>query len=157
MEEHKMNGKLKTVLTVAAVPVFGFILLNLTFMFDYGYQSLINRFFPHNYDMDVSWFPPAKHISFVVVILVISFFIFRAKKLKDIYKAIYACVPAAVVLVTIGMFLNHRQILVYIVSAAVYAAIMLYLFLKKKPWVYWYSVTLTAAVLLIMAVTGVEI
>lgn len=152
-----MNKNLKTALTVVAVPVFGFILLNLTFILDAGYQFLINRFFPHNYDMEISWFPPAKHASFVVIILVISFFVFRAKKLKDIYKAIYACVPTAVTLVTVGMFLNHWQILVYIVSAVIYAAIILFLFLKKKPWVYWYSVTLTAAVLLIMAVTGVEI
>ena len=60
-------------------------------------------------------------------------------------------------LVTAGMFLYRLQVLVYTVSTVIYAAIILFLYLKKKPWVYWYSVTLTAAVLLIMAVTGVEI
>lgn len=152
-----MNRKLKTAFTVVVVPVVGFILLGLTFILDAGYQFLINRFFPHNYDMDVSWFPPIKHLTFFVIVLVVSYFIFKAKKLKDIYKAVYACVPTAVILVSVGIFLYEWQMLVYGLSALIYAAIILYLILKKKPWFYWYSVTWTAAVLLIMAVTGTEI
>jgi len=102
------NPIVKNILSVVAVAVFGFILLNLAFIFDFLVQSLviglIKLFIPVvDLMTNFQWLPPAMHGLFVVIIGIISWLVFRSK-LGTLYKAIYMTVPLAVVLVTIGMF-----------------------------------------------------
>ncbi|MEI6578783.1 MAG: hypothetical protein WCN92_04890 [Eubacteriales bacterium] len=152
-----MDKSVKTILTGIAIPVFGLALLGLTFLLDAQFQNLIDRFFPHSYNMNVNWFPPFKHILFLVLIMTVSFFILKAKKLKDFYKAVYSTVPTAVLLATAGLSLYGWPIVQYSVCVLIYAAIILYSLKTKKSWMYGYAVTLVALTLLIMVVAGVEI
>lgn len=152
-----MNKNVKTALTVIAIPVLSYLLLGMIFMVDAVYQNLINRLFPPSYNMDVKWFPPSKHILFLVLILVISIFIFRAKKLKEFYKAVYSSVPTGFLLATAGLSLYRWPAAQYSVCVLLYAAIILYLIKTKRSWMYFYSVSAVALSLLLMTVFGVEI
>jgi len=101
------NPLIKNILSALAVAVFGFILLNLTFLFDALIHDLVIGFitFFISFDMLMTyiWFPPMMHGLFVFAIGLISWFVFKSK-LGVFYKAIYMTVPVVVVLVTIGMF-----------------------------------------------------
>jgi len=156
------NRYIKNVLSALAVAVFGFVLLNLTFLFDFLFQSLIVRFIKLfipiivDPEMDYHWFPPMMHASFVVVIGLISWFIFKSK-LGKIYKAIYSTVPLAVVFATIGIFLYRWPVLAYGINTLVFGVILFYLYKTKKPWIYYYTLILVALVLLIFTLSGGEI
>lgn len=154
------NPYAKNVLYAVAVAVFGFILLNLTFLFDFLFQSIIDRiigvFIPIDEYMTWPWFPSVKHFMFVIVILLISWFIFKSK-IRDIYKATFLTVPSAVILVTVGIFFYQLPVIVYLVSSLLITGILYYFYYNKKPWLYYYAVILVALALIIMTLTGAEI
>jgi hypothetical protein len=155
-----MEKRVKIVLEIVAVPIIGFILLNLAFLLDALFQGLINLIFglfiDINPDMTLYWYPPTKHLLFLILIGLISYFVFKSK-LKDICKATYLFVPLAAVYVTIGIFLNNIQILVYILSTLFFLATLYYLYKKKLSWIYYYSLILISLLMLIVALTRVEI
>jgi hypothetical protein len=102
------------------------------------------------------WFPPAKHVMFVVIIGLISWPILRSK-LGTLYKAIYLTVPLAVILVTIGMFLYRWPVVVYLVGGFITIGILYYLYRTRQPWLYYYTVVLVALTLMIFTLLGGEI
>jgi hypothetical protein len=154
------NLTVKNVLSAVAVAIFGLILLNVAFIFDAVYQGsvrwVIAHFIDIGPDMRLYWFPPLMHLSFVVIIGVISWFVFRSK-LGEIYKAIYLVVPVAVVLVTVGMFLFHWPIAGYSVGFLLCACTLYYFYRTKQPWLYYYSVILIGLALAIFTLMGGEI
>lgn len=152
----KHKSVLKNVLTFIAIPAAGYILLLLTFMLDALFQMAINRFFPLNYNMTVYWLPISKHILFAVIILILALLVFKSK-LKDSYKAVFAAVPTAVILITEGIFLYRWPAVEYIICPLTYGIIIFYLYKTRKSWIYYYSVSWVALALLVMAITGVEI
>ncbi|MBU0906589.1 MAG: hypothetical protein KKD18_04880 [Nanoarchaeota archaeon] len=160
MNRKQKHSLLKIVLSALAVAVFGFILLNATFLFDFLYQSLLNlvvtQFVRLNPDLDWSWYPPLKHLSFVVVIGLISWEIFSTK-LKLIYKAIYMTVPTAVVLVSVGMFLYRWPIVAYSLGALLVVGTLFWFYRTKQPWIYYYTVILVGVALGVFTLMGGEI
>ena len=143
-----------------AVAVFGFILLGLTFLFDFLLQSLVDRvvrfFTPDDFNMAWYWFPPTKHAMFMVIIGLISWPIFRSK-LGSLYKAIYMTVPLAVVFATIGILLYHWPVLPDLVGGLFAIGVLFYLYRTKQPWLYLYTVILVALSLMIFTLLGGEI
>jgi len=161
MKKKKIKNKLLwNILSAVAVGVFGFILLNLTFILDALYQGtirgIIRLFMPLGPENQLYWFPPLMHFSFVVIIGVISWFVFRTK-MRVLLKAIYMTVPAAVVLATIGMFLNHWPVLVYSIGFLGCIGTSYYFYRTKQPWLYYYAVILVALAMAIFTLTGGEI
>lgn len=156
-----INPRVKNILSALAVAVFGFILLNLTFMLDFLFQSavvwFIKLFTSDNPEMDWHWFPPLMHVAFVILIGFISWAIFRSKKLGTLYKAIYLPVPLAVILVSIGIFLYIWPIVPYFVSGLFTIGVLFYLYRTKQPWLYYYTVLLVALTLMIFTLLGGEI
>ena len=156
----KLNPVLKNILSALAVAFFGFILLNLAFIFDALFQGVLRMLFglflPLGPESNLYWFPPLMHCLFLAVIFLISYFVFKSK-LKVIYKAIYMTVPVAAVLVTVGMFLNHWPIAVYSVGVLLCAGTLYYFYKTKQPWLYYYTVILVSVVLAIFTATGGEI
>jgi len=154
------NRNAKNILSAVAVAVFGFILLNLTFIFDALYQGIIRRiigiFIAFDPDTNLYWFPPLMHGSFVVVIGLISWLVLKSK-LKVIYKAIYMTVPVAVVLVTAGIFLYRWPSVSYTVCGLFSFSVLYYLYRAKQPWLYYYSLILVSITLLVMGILGVDI
>ena len=154
------NQIIKNILSAVAVAVFGFILLNLTFLADALYQGLVRGFvglfIPLNPETDLYWFPPLMHASFVVIIGIISWFVFKSK-LKVLYKAVYMAVPLAVVYVTIGMFLYQWPIASYSLSIIFGMCVLYYFYRTKQPWIYYYTLILISFAMLLVALLGVEI
>jgi hypothetical protein len=154
------NPWVKNVLAALAVAFFGFILLNLTFLFDFLFQSLVDgavRFFtPEDVNMAWRWFPPTKHVMFVVIIGLISWPILRSK-LGTLYKAIYLTVPLAVILVSIGIFLYPWPVVPYLVGGFITIGILYYLYRTRQSWLYYYTVVLVALTLMIFTLLGGEI
>ncbi|HEX7456561.1 MAG TPA: hypothetical protein VF303_03780 [Candidatus Nanoarchaeia archaeon] len=150
----------KNILSAVAVAGFGFILLNLTFLFDFLFQSLVDAlvrpFTQVDFNMAWSWFPPVKHAMFVVIIGIISWFVFRSK-LGTLYKTIYMTVPLAVVLATIGMFLGQWPVISYPLGGLFFIGVLYYLYRTKQPWLYYYTLALVSLALLAVGLLGVEI
>jgi hypothetical protein len=150
----------KKILSAVAVAIFGFILLNLTFLFDFLIQSLVDRvvklFTPVDINMAWSWFPPVKHAMFVGIIGLISWFVFRSK-LGVLYKAIYMTVPLAVVFVTLGIFLYRWPPAAYSLGGLFGACVLYYFNRTKQPWLYYYTVILIGLAMLLVGLLGVEI
>lgn len=150
----------KKILLAIAVAGFGFILLNLAFIFDFLFQSLIRSlamiFIPIDFMGEYSWVPPLMHASFVVIIGLIFWFIFRSK-LGMFFKATYLMVPLAVVYATIGMFLYPWPLAVYPLGSFFGLSVLYYLHRTKQSWLYYYSLALISLAMLLMGIFGVEI
>lgn len=154
------NPIAKNILSAVAIAGFGFILLNLTFLFDFLFQSLIiglvRLFTPVDLVMAYPWLPPIMHALFVAVIGLISWSVFRSK-LSVFYKAIYMTVPLAVVFATIGMFLYRWPVAAYSLGGLFSIGALYYFFRTKQPWLYYYALILVGLTLLIASLLGMEI
>lgn len=150
----------KNILSAVAVTLFGFILLNLAFMFDFLIHSLvkglIELFTPVDLMTNFQWLPSVMHGLFTVIIGVISWFVFRSK-LGTLYKAIYMTVPLAVVFVTLGIFLYRRPVAAYSSGSLLSVGILSYFYRAKKPWLYCYTVISVGLAMLLSGLLGVEI
>jgi hypothetical protein len=96
------------------------------------------------------------HSSFVVIIGIISWIVFRSG-LRVLYKAIYMTVPVAVVLATVGIFLYRWPIVSYSVGSLLCIGALCYLYRTKQPWLYYYTVILVGITLAIFTLLGGEI
>jgi len=155
-----MNQILKNILSALAVVVFGFFLLNVAFIFDFLFQDLIDtivRFFTTaDVNMEWSWFPPLKHAMFVVLISLISWYVFRSK-LGVLYKAIYMTVPLAVVFMTIGIFTYPWPIAAYSLGGLFGIGVLYYFYRTKQPWLYYFALIFMSLIMLLVGLLGVEI
>lgn len=140
--------------------VFGFILLNITFLFDFLYQNIVRRFvtnfLPLDLEANLNWFPFLMHGSFVVIIGLISWFIFQSK-LKVLYKAIYMVVPVAVVLATLGILFYRWPTISYFLGGFLCIGTLYYFYCTKQPWLYYYTVILVGLALAVFTLLGGEI
>lgn len=154
------NPIVKNILSAVAVAVFGFILLNLTFMFDFLIQSLvkglIELFTPVDLMTNFQWLPPAMHSLFAVIIGIISWLVFRSK-LGVLYKAIYMTVPLAVVFATLGIFLGRWPVAAYSLGSLLSIGVLYYFYRTKQPWLYYYTLILVGLTFTIIGLFGVEI
>jgi len=154
------NQIVKNILSAVAVAIFGFILLNLAFIFDFLVQSLviglIRLFTPVNFETNFQWLPPAMHVLFLIIIGIISWLVFRSK-LRVLYKAIYMTVPLAVVFVTIGMFLGQWPVFAYSLGGLFGIGVLYYFHRTKQPWLYYYTAILIGITMLLVGLLGVEI
>jgi len=154
------NPIFKNILQTLAVALFGFVLLNLTFLFDFLFQTLITRFInlftQTDLMMTYGWYPPFLHILFMIVIGLVSWFIFKSR-LGTFYKATYMTVPTAVVLATVGISLYLWPIAAYSLGALISIGILYYFYRTKQPWLYYYTVILIGITMLLVGLLGVEI
>jgi len=154
------NPIVKNILSAIAVALFGWILLNLTFLFVFLFQSVIDvaikLFTPVDINRAWQWFPPIKHFLFVIIIGLVSWFVFKSK-LKTLYKAIYMTVPLAVVFVSIGIFFYRTPLVAYFLGGLITFGLLYHFYRTKKPWLYYYTVILVALTLAIFSLMGGEI
>jgi len=152
------NPYVKNILSALAVAGFGFVLLGLTFLFNFLVFELIGLFVSEEFiaTHQWQWFPITRHASFLVIIGLISWPILRSK-LGTLYKAIYMTVPLAVIFVTIGILLYNWPIVPYLVGGLFTVGVLFYLYRTKQPWLYYYTVILVALSLMIFTLLGGEI
>lgn len=159
MKKLLKNKVVKSILSALAVAISGFILLNLTFLFDFLFQSVVRGLLSLITPVDLNmanWFPPLMHLMFLVIIGIISWFIFRSK-LGLLYKATYMTVPLAVVFATLGIFFYQWPPVVYALSTLFFICILYYLYKTKQPWLYYYTLILVGLVMLLVGIFAVEI
>ncbi len=146
----------KNVLSALAVAAAGFVLLNLTFLFNYLVFLFIDLFIPRDIESVPRWLPVSRHILFLIIIALISRAVSRSK-LPVLVKAIFLTVPAAVVLVTLGIVLYPSPVMPYLVGGLLAIGVLFYFYRTRKPWLYYYSVILVALTLMIFTLMGGEI
>jgi hypothetical protein len=154
------NPIVKNILSSVAIAGFGFVLLNITFIFDALFQNLVDGvskiFIPVDLNMALYWYPPVKHAMFLIIIGLISWFIFKSR-LGVLYKAIYMTVPLVVVFVTMGMFLNRSPMAALLLGSLFCIGVLYYFYRSKQSWLYYYTVILVGLVLAIFSLSGGEI
>ena len=150
------NPYAKNFLYVLAVAFFGFNLLVLAFVLNWFTTAFIKLFFPPGYPAANPWFPQLALVIYLIIIVYISWLIFRSR-LEEIFKGIYSTVPSAVVFAVTWLLLRRWPVLAYGVCALILLIIIYYLYRTKKSWRYYYPVILVAAVLLVMNILGIEI
>lgn len=146
----------KNILSILAVPFFGFLLWNFAFMLDAVIIRFALLFFPADLARTSSWFMTSMLIVYGGLIVALSWFVFRST-LPDLFKAIYATMPLAVMFVSIGILTYPQPVLAYGLNGLAFVAILAYLVKTRQPWIYYYSLIFTASTLLIFTLLGGEI
>jgi hypothetical protein len=147
---------IRIILSILAVVVFGFILLGITFIFNFLVFQLIDLIFPPGEVEPNQWFPLIRHGVFLIIIGLISWPIFKSR-LATLIKAIYMTVPVAVFLATLGIFSYQWPVILYPVGTISILLVLFYFYRTKKPWLYYYSVILVSISLMIFTLSGGEI
>jgi len=94
---------------------------------------------------------------YLVIILVISWFVFRSK-LPDLAKATYLTLPLMIAVVFEAILLYEQsQWLILGVGAVIVCAVLLFLYIKKLSWLYYFATLYVAVLGMIILFTGVEI
>lgn len=159
IREFLKNNTVKNILSALAVAVFGFILLNLTFLLDASYQVPIRRIVGHFAQIgpeSTRFFPFLMHGSFAAIICIISYFVFRSR-MRVLFKAIYMTVPAATVLATVGILSYQTPIIGYCIGGILCFGTLYYFYRTKQPWLYYYTVIFVGLGLAIFTLLGGEI
>ena len=147
---------IRIILSILAVTAFGFILLGITFIFNFLVFQLIDLIFPPGEVEPNQWLPLIRHGVFLIIIGLISWPIFKSR-LPILLKAIYMTVPVAVFLATLGIFLYQWPFILYPVGTIFILLVLFYFYRTKKPWLYYYSVILVSISLMIFTLSGGEI
>ena len=154
------NPIAKNILSAIVVAGFGFILLNIAFLLDFLFQSVIDAivglFTQADFNMNWYWFPPIKHAMFVIIIGLISWYVFHSK-LSMLYKAIYMTVPLALVFATLGISLYRWPIIAYSLGSLFSIGVLYYFYHTKQLWLYYYTLILVSFTMLIVGLLGIEI
>ncbi|MBI5126915.1 hypothetical protein HZA76_00455 [Candidatus Roizmanbacteria bacterium] len=154
------NKVVKNILSAVFVAGSGFIILNLTFILDFLFQytviTLIRLFTTVDFQGNFKWFPPVLHLSFVLIIAILSRLVFKSK-LKTIFKVIYFTVPLSVIYVTIGIFFYRLPIVAFLLSAYFFLGFLYFFKRTKQSWLYYYALILVSLILLTSSFFGGEI
>lgn len=143
-------------LPALGVAFYGVILLSLAFTLSYLIDSSFDYLFQSAWNQTIPWHPPVKHLIFLGSIAAISWFVLKSK-FKEYYKIIYLTVPTAVIFTYVGVSMYLWPVLSHIIGAVIYGSILYYFHLTRKPWLYYFSVSLVTLVLVIMGLLGVDI
>lgn len=147
------NPYVKNILSALAVSFFGFILWNLAFVLYALFVKTVLIFTPVEVVHPSSWY---MLLIFAVMLAILSWFVLKST-LPDLIKATWTTVPLVVVLVGIGILTYPNSLLSFGLSAAVVMLILLYLWLSKTSWIYFYATLFTTITLLIFTLSGGEI
>lgn len=150
------NPILKNALSALAVLVSIPILLTLIFLFYALIFNFYDRIITGSQNAGPNPYFILRPITLFVILAVLAWFIFRSK-LATLYKAIYTTVPVATILAFIAIYFNGRPVLIYSLGALFSIGVLVYLFFKKKSWLYYFSVIAVSITLLVVGLSGMEI
>ena len=160
MKNFFKNIYVKNILSALAIVVFGFILLNAAFIFDALYQTILDRIIGVFVKTDMNttwrWIFPLRHGSFIAILLLLSWFIFRSK-ISNLYKAIYLPVPLAAVYLTMGIFLYRWQIASLSLGSLFFLGVLYYFYRTKQPWLFYFSLIFVSLMMLFVGIFNVDI
>lgn len=152
----KMNTNLfkkpiiKNIFSALMIAFTSFVLLNLTFIFDFFIQSLMGKIFIDNQQF------PSKHLFFLFLIILVSWKIMTSK-LNKFIKAVFLIVLLAVVYATIGIVSYPNTIISITLGGLISTACFIFLKYRKLHWYYYFSLILISLMMLIVAIFRVDI
>ncbi len=138
------------------VPIVGYVLLHLTFLLDSLYQGLFMKNLFEDPSGQYRWFAYFAQGSFTLMILLVSF-VFMQSKIPDSIKAIFAPVPIGVIFITISIYFYKFPLVTYTLCVIFYCGSLFHLRKNKKTWIYYYSITLTGLIMLVLGIMGMDI
>ncbi len=154
----KLKTWQKNVLQAAAVAAGGFVMWNVAFILAAGVINGFNwlaRLLAGNKDFAVNMMYGG--YLYVIIILVISWFIFKSK-LPTLAKAIYLPMPLMVLLLFQGIRLYEQpQWIPITIGAIIVCLVLLYLYKKKLSWLYYFATLYTGAMALYIILSGIDI
>jgi len=144
----------KNLLSAIVIMAVGFILFNAAFLL----AALVLNGFMILLGSNQNTAPPfVGRAAYFILILLISWLVFRSK-LNDLIKASFLTMPLMVVLVMggIGLYTQPKWIVAG-AGALVIGAVILYLYKKRLPWLYYFATIFVAATALCVMLFNVEI
>lgn len=130
----------RKIIPALAIPILGLIFFNLTIALGFFSLSVFDNVF--HLGGQQAWHPQA--LAFVAVI---SAGLLKSQ-LREEIKAIFVFVLTAYMLASSSMLLWQWPIMAYLTGVLIYSGLLAYLIWRKCSWVYFYSVSAAAAVLL---------
>lgn len=130
----------RKIIPALAIPILGLIFFNLTIAMGFFLLSVFDNVF--HFGGLQAWHPQG--LAFVAVI---SAGLLKSQ-LRDENKAIFAFVLTAYMIASTSMLLWQWPVMGYLAGVLIYSGILAYLFWSKRSWVYFYSVSAAAAVIL---------
>lgn len=159
IKEFFNNSIVQNVLVSILVIISVQILLNIAFMADFLFQTMLDfilKLFIRSNLNRTMWYPSLKHFLFLLIIALITWIIIRSK-LNRIIKAIYISVPLAAAYLTIGMFLYKWQKISITVSNILSILILYYLVRNKKHWLYFLVFIIIVITFLLVSIFKIQI
>ena len=148
------------ILPILFVPLVGFLLLNGAFVADALFQNGVRLLLGTGGDPGawLGWlgFNPL-HLLFALLVLGVSWPILRSGKVPELLKATWLVVPVATTLMTVyitGYGWGHGG---WVLDALLVVGLLMGLYRRKAPWVYWYASGLVIGLLIAVMVLGIEI
>jgi hypothetical protein len=136
----------KRLLTMILMPLAALFLFGLAF----AGAAVFSRLFPRGRTF-VDW-----HYLYILL-LCLGYFFFLKLKVPLEVKATLLSVPVAAILVKIGIETYTNVLLTYLFTSVFAALTLVYLYLRKKHWLYSYAVVFTVVILLINKLSSGEI
>ena len=97
-------------------------------------------------------------VCYIAAILLISFFILRAKRIGRLIKATYLTMPLMIVFIMLGIFLyGYAKWVPIAAGAAIVVAVVYYCFSKKLSWQYYFATAYTGLAALYVVLSGMDI
>lgn len=149
------------VLPILFVPLVGFLLLLGAFVADALFQSGVRLLMGASGDPG-AWFGwlgfNPLHLFFALLVLLVSWPIFKGKRVPLLLKATWLVVPLATSLITV--FISGFGRIGYggvVLDVLLGLGLLIGLVRGKAPWVYWYATGLVYLSLIAVMVMGIEI
>ncbi|MCL4364635.1 hypothetical protein M1328_05360 [Patescibacteria group bacterium] len=147
------NKTVKKILSALLVAVFGYIVINLTYLVDFIFQTFLDDvvriFFKAEVNLVWHWYPIAKDLLFLLIVVLVSRSVFQSK-MKTLYKNIFLTLPLSVIYTTINIFFFRWPIVVYLAEAYFFFG-FLYVFKRLKlSWLYFYTLYFFSLLILIL-------
>jgi hypothetical protein len=154
----KMKTWQKNVLSAVVIVAGGFLLWNIAFLMAYGVMFIGNTILTSISGTDTAVNEMIWKYIFVVLILLISLAVFLPKKIPALIKATYLTMPLMVVLIVGGIrFFEYTKWVPISIGAAIIAGVVLFVYMKKLSWLYYFATAYTGIVALIIVLFDIQI
>lgn len=144
----------RNLLSLLFIVVGGFVLFNFAFML----AALVIKASMSIMGLPQDSAPPfLSKVIYVILIAIISLFIFKSK-LNTLVKATYLTLPLMVVQVSFGIVLYQQsKFLLAVIAALILGALLLYFYKKKLSWQYYFATLYVAVLGLIIMAFNIQI
>jgi len=149
-----MNSAMKNAVKISVFALAVCALAAAVAVADALFQKVADLFTGGSGFAAAAWYPAAKHLIFLALCCGAYAVIMWRRQIKDFAKSLLVAAPASAAYIAAGSLLTARPAFGYAAGAAILAGFLPYFIIKKKPWMYYVSVSLSFALLLVLSLAG---